>query len=354
MGMDDRFAYGVDTGWLSQLEQQGYTFEDENGEVCDALAILKKMGANAYRQRVFVDPPSSGFWEKRKNEICMIGFCDTSEAVKQAKRAQDLGFRILIDAHYSDFFADPDFQIMPEAWKYDSLETLKARVYQHTQDILQAMRRADVHVDQFQVGNEINNGMMHPVGRFPEQAEALAVLINSGYAAVKDVSPDTEVVTHLASIERREEIEAFYDTFFANGGMTDVLGFSYYPFWHMRQTNREDYEHPLSWYLNAYYVKYRKPVIIAEIGEKYTEPQKTYDLLRDAVEALRNMPDGAGRGIYYWEPEAPAEVLPDRYPLGAAVMSGERTIRFTKAMRAYSAQGQITGKCRAKPRDFYV
>ena len=147
---------------------------------------------------------------------------------------------------------------------------------------------------------------------------------------------------------------ATYDTFFANGGMTDVLGFSYYPFWHMRQTNREDYEHPLSWYLNAYYVKYRKPVIIAEIGEKYTEPQKTYDLLRDAVEALRNMPDGAGRGIYYWEPEAPAEVLPDRYPLGAAVMSGERTIRFTKAMRAYSAQGQITGKCRAKPRDFYV
>lgn len=336
MSMDEKFAYGVDTGWLSQLEQQGYTFEDENGEKGDALEILKKMGANALRQRVFVDPPSSGFWEKRKNETCMTGFCDISGAVNLAKRAQNLGFSILIDTHYSDVFADPDFQIMPEAWKHDSLEALKEHVYQHTEDVLHAMQRAGIHVDQFQVGNEINNGMMHPAGKFPEQAEALAELINSGYAAVKDVSPDTEVVTHLASIECREDIEAFYDAFFENGGMTDVLGFSCYPFWHMLQTNGADYEHPVSWYLNYYYEKYRKPVILAEIGEKYTEPQKTYDLIREAVEALRSVPGGAGRGIYYWEPEAPAEVLPDHYPLGAAVLSGEKTIRFTKAMRAYS------------------
>lgn len=336
--MNERFAYGVDTGWLSQLEQQGYTFEDERGRKGDALEILKKMGANAFRQRVFVNPPSSGFWRKKENETCMTGFCDISGAVKQAERAQNMGFSILLDAHYSDVFADPDFQIMPEAWRNDSLEMLKKRVYQHTKDILQAMRRAGVHVDQFQVGNEINNGMMHPAGKFPEQAETLAGLLNSGYQAVKDVSPDTEVVTHLAGIEQQEDIGAFFDAFFEKGGMTDILGFSYYPYWHRMQTNGADYEHPVSWYLNYYYRKYRKPVIIAETGEKYTEPQKTYDLIRGAVEALRSMPDAAGRGIYYWEPEAPAEVLPDHYPLGAAVMSGEKTIRFTKAMKAYGTE----------------
>ena len=81
--------------------------------------------------------------------------------------------------------------------------------------------------------------------------------------------------------------------------------------------------------------RYRKPLMLAEIGGPETEEEETYKLLRSAVRSIKAVPDGQGKGIFYWEPEVGADLLPDQYPLGAARVNGDKNIQFTCAMNAY-------------------
>jgi arabinogalactan endo-1,4-beta-galactosidase len=87
--------------------------------------------------------------------------------------------------------------------------------------------------------------------------------------------------------------------------------------------------------LIAYAEKYQKPVMIVEVGGPETDAEGTYRLLVNTIEALKQVPNGMGKGIFYWEPEVGAELLPDRYPLGAALKVGENTLEFTSALAAY-------------------
>lgn len=335
------FIYGVDLGWVSQLESRGVCWIDANGQETDPIAALKGMGANAVRLRVFVNPPKEAFWRKPERtfvggtaggEECMLGFCDKESVLKMAVRVKRLDMKLMIDFHYSDHFADPVFQDIPAAWEGDSFEEMCGRVAGHTREVLQLLQAHAICPDWVQVGNEVESGILLPTGSFEEQPKQLVTLLDEGYRAVKECCPESFVVTHVNCGTDYRRCERFYDTFFTYGGQTDMIGLSYYPYW----TKVEHDERKLQETLTGLAGKYRKPVMLSEIGGPENEAEETYQLLRSVVRAVRAVPDGQGLGLFYWEPEVGADLLPDHYILGAAVAAGENRLRFTKAMSAYA------------------
>lgn len=112
--MCKEFAYGADFGWVSQLEEEGVTWVDECGNRTEPVREAVRMGLNAVRLRVFVDPPSESYWAKTSDEKCMLGFCDKESVLKMAGRVKEAGLKLMIDFHYSDHFADPQYQDIPE------------------------------------------------------------------------------------------------------------------------------------------------------------------------------------------------------------------------------------------------
>ena len=323
----------MDLGWVSQLEAMGVFWVDEQDKQVDPLAALKKMGVDSVRLRVFVNPPESGIWKKRENETCMLGFSDAAGVLEMSKRVKENGMKLMIDFHYSDHFADPQFQDIPEAWEKDSDEELAAHVYGHTKEVLTLLTESHIYPEWVQVGNEINPGVLLPKGSVREHPEAMVAFLNAGYEAVKACCPDCQVITHLASGAFYNECKAFYDTFFRLGGKTDIIGLSHYPYWYeLFAPGKMD---DLADCMSKYVTSYGKPVMVVEVGELETEPDKSYQLLCDTIEAIKSIPGEQETGIFYWEPEVGKNLLPDGYPLGAAVLVGEKKLRFTKAMEAY-------------------
>ena len=112
-----QMIYGVDLGWAAQLETMGYRWLNEADEETDLLEVLKEFGVNAVRLRVFVNPPEEAFWQKTEDELCMLGFCDAKNVFKMAKRVKAKGMKLMAGFHYSDHFADPEHQDIPEEWR---------------------------------------------------------------------------------------------------------------------------------------------------------------------------------------------------------------------------------------------
>ena len=334
------FIYGVDLGWVSQLESQGIYWIDKNGNHTDPIEELKSMGATAVRLRVFVNPPQKAYWHKYEKEAfgktfggeeCMLGFCDKKSVLEMAKRVKKLNMGLMIDFHYSDHFADPVYQDIPEEWMKEDFEGLKQKVEQHTKEVLTLLTENSIYPDWVQVGNEINSGILLPVGSAKEAPAQLVALLNRGYEAVKTCCPDCQVVTHISGGHDYDLCTRFFDVFFQYGGKTDIMGFSYYPYW-IQIPHEED---KLRKNMAALTEKYGKPLILSEIGGPENEEEETYQLLASAVRAMKDIPGGEGLGIFYWEPEVGADLLPDHYLLGAARMAGEKCVQFTSAMEAY-------------------
>lgn len=331
--MSKKIAFGVDLGWVSQLEAEGVIWVDDIGRQIDPIDALAEMGADSVRLRVFVNPPKEAYWKKREDETCMLGYADAQGVLEMSKRVKEKGLTLMLDFHYSDHFADPQFQDIPEEWKNDDNEGLRKRVYSHTKEVLTLLTQNDIYPEWVQVGNEINPGLLLPNGS-RENPEVMVSFLNAGYDAVKECCPECQVITHIAGIDKADWIAPFLETFFNAGGKTDIIGFSHYPYWYRMMRPDEELEN-LQENLTRFARKYQKPVMIVEVGGPEEEEQETYDLLCDTIEAVSNVPNHMGQGIYYWEPEVGKDMLPDKYPLGAAVTVGEKRLRFTKAMTAY-------------------
>jgi arabinogalactan endo-1,4-beta-galactosidase len=326
-----KMAYGVDIGWLKQLKDKGIQWEDCCGKKTEPLEELIKMGADSVRLRVFVNPPESGEWQKDKDTRCYLGYCDAKGVLEAAKTAAEKGLRIMIVFHYSDHFADPQYQDTPEAWAGEDIDGLLVKVSEHTREVLTLLRDNHIQPEWAEVGNEINHGILHPLGSFREHPGDLVRLLNAGYDAVKQVFPDCKVITHTAGLQMTDWVIPFLDSFFKYGGKTDILGFSHYPFW-----GRYGVEGDIpAACLATYAERYQKPVMIAEVGGLEDEEDRTYELLINSIRAVKLVPGEKGVGIFYWEPEVGADLLPDHYPLGASKAVNENTIRFTKAMQAF-------------------
>lgn len=327
----DEIAYGVDVGLLSQLENEGVTWVNDEGQQEDALKILKDKGVDAVRIRAFVKPNSDFKWTKPDGSTCMLGYSDTKGVIYTAKRAKELGMKVMIVFHYSDHYADPMYQDIPSEWEGVSAEVLEKYVYDYTYYVMSQLASENIYPEWVQVGNELTSGMLLPYGSSTSNFEQLVKYLNSGYDAVKAVSPSTKVITHLAHGHDVEGYKWFLDQFINQySGKTDVVGMSYYPLWIGSNEIEKMTEN-----LNSIVTNYGKEVIVCETGGYEKEETETYTLLREEINALKSIPDNKGIGIFYWEPEVNSEILPDSYPLGATKVISNNKLQFTSALDAY-------------------
>ncbi|GGO25446.1 glycoside hydrolase family 53 protein [Microbispora bryophytorum] len=292
---------GADVSSLAKSEALGGTYRYANGRRGDALAILRHDGLNYIRLKVWVNPAD--------------GYNDRSRVLAVAKRAKALGMSLLVDFHYSDSWADPGKQNKPAAWESLSFDELQQALYDHTYDVLGALKAQGTTADMVQVGNELNGGLLWPDGRWDNWPQ-LAALLNAGYDAVKAVSGRTKVVLHLADGGDNGLYRWWFDNAAANGIRYDVIGLSYYPYWHGTMAAFQAN-------LNDVAARYGKPVVVAETAYPFTtgdddgwantvtsaEPYPGYPatpagqaaFARDLMNIVRAVPGGRGLGAFWWE-----------------------------------------------------
>jgi arabinogalactan endo-1,4-beta-galactosidase len=293
--------FGADISSLKKSEDFGGIYREMDGTPGDALQILKDHGLNYARLRVWVDP-ADGYHNKEK-------------LLEMALRFKEKGIKLLVDFHYSDNWADPGKQIKPAAWENYDFEQLKQAVYDHTFEVCSSLVAQGTPPDMVQVGNEINAGMLWPDGRY-DQLDNLAELLKSGYQAVKDCSTTTLVMLHIAEGGDNELAKWWFGNMTARDVPFDVIGISYYPFWHGTLAE-------LQFNLNDITARYGKDVIVVETAYGFTEenndflgnivspemaisgypltPDGQRAMLRDVMAIVRAVPNGRGLGIFYWD-----------------------------------------------------
>jgi arabinogalactan endo-1,4-beta-galactosidase len=305
-----QFAVGADVSFLASAEQQGIVFK-EDGQPRDVLAVLKEHHYNWVRLRVFVDPAASK--DNLPNNLAYT--------LALAMRARQQGFHLLLDLHYSDTWADPDKQFIPAAWSKLKHKQLTGQVFSYTRDTIAAFAQAGVMPDMVQVGNEITHGMLWPDGKLPDNWDNFADLLKAGIAGVdagRGAHPRPRIMIH---IERSGDYDAavwFYDNLIAHHVPFDVIGLSYYPFWHGNTTKLKGNLHDLA-------LKYHHPIIVVEtaynwtpgdfVGKKaeFPESPEGQKAFLEAVDAaVRAVPNGLGQGVFWWEPAVPDSPIAGR------------------------------------------
>lgn len=268
---------GADISFLPELEARGMKFSDK-GQEKDAIEILKDHGFNYVRLRIFNNPANDSGYSPGK------GFCDLEHTKQMAKRVKAAGMKLLLDFHYSDYWADPGHEYKPAAWKGLSFTQMKKALYDYTKNVLSELKAQGTLPDMVQVGNEINHGMVWPEGNI-QHVDSLAQLINAGIAAVKAVAPETVIMLHVALGGQRDETVFFMDNMLKRNVSFDVIGLSYYPKWHGTLDDLRDNMHDLL-------QRYDKDIIVVEYSAK-----------KEEVNTLSfELPGGRGKGTCIWEP----------------------------------------------------
>jgi beta-galactosidase len=278
---------GADISFLPELEARGIKFSD-NGIEKDAIEILKAHGINYVRLRIFNNPAAENGYSPQK------GFCDLENTKKMAKRVKAAGLKLLLDFHYSDYWADPGKQYKPAAWKNLSFTDLKKALYDYTKNVIQELKNQGTTPDMVQIGNEINHGVVWPDGNV-NNPDGLAQLINAGTAAVKAVDPNIVMMLHVALGGQNHETVTFIDNMLARGVHFDVIGESYYPKWHGTLNDLRDN-------LSDLVRRYNKDVIVVEYSAKKEEVHKI----------VFDIANGKGKGACIWEPLNTWEAVFDR------------------------------------------
>lgn len=315
---------GADVSMTAEIEQRGAVFRSE-GAARDLFELLAAQGVNWIRLRLWVDP------RDEHGEPYMGGTNDLATTIALARRARAAGHRVLLDLHYSDFWTDPKKQSTPKAWRGLKGADLEARVHDWTADVLSALAAADASPDMVQVGNEITNGMLWPEGRTPKfidperrfegedpaAFDRLAGLLAAGVAAVR-TSGDARAMFHLDSGGANELYRGWFDQAVARGLDFDVIGLSYYPYWHGTLKD-------LGANLNDLAERYGRDLVVVETAYAWTgespaghhqvfkpelaaaggypaSPEGQAAYLRDLYAAVADVPGGRGLGIVYWEP----------------------------------------------------
>lgn len=232
------FIKGVDASFLPEMESENIVFYNRDGQKEDMLTTLKNNGVNTIRIRLWKNPVNkhSGFDEVKQ-------FSD---------KVKSKGLKVWITIHYSDTWADPGSQITPNLWKVLSINQLKDSVYAYSKKIA-----IEINPDFVQIGNEINNGFIHPQGKFNEPN--FVPLLIQGVLAFRKFAPKTQIMLHYAGVSN-------YSYFFEKVKIVDydIIGLSYYPIWHGKDLL------VLKNNLNNLSVTYGKKIVIAETSYPFT------------------------------------------------------------------------------------
>lgn len=300
--IEDFFTKGADISWVTEMESKGYSFRNREGKEMECTTLMKELGINTVRLRVWVNPQE--------------GWCAKEDVLLKAKRAQDLGMHIMIDFHYSDWWADPGKQNVPEAWKGLDTERMALAVENHTSEVLQYLKDAGIDVTWVQVGNEVENGMLWESGRVSGQkAETFIKYFNAGARAVKEIYDNAFVILHISNSWKTETLTWFYDLMQTGYANYDIIGLSLYPsYWEngaypdwRDKTNKAVYNFKLL------HERYSKPVMLVEFGMPNALPEAS----RDCLEYILDNTEGYEwfKGVILWEPEAEKSVF--NYEYGA-------------------------------------
>jgi len=307
------FVKGADVSHLLQLEDFGGRFY-RGGVQEDLLQILKESGLNAIRMKVWNDPGNPCCFPA--NQSHPAGYNNPAHVLALAIRARAMGFRIMVDFHYSDWWADPAKQHTPHDWEGQDIDQLQSSLYSFTYDVLGTLKQNDVIPEWVQIGNEISNGMLWPVGS-TDNWDNLAALLKEGYRATKAIDPTIKVVLHYDNGGNRSGTAWWFDNARSRGVQWDTIGLSYYPLWHGSLSD-------LDANMDSISARYGKEVLVVETAYPWTSqngdsqpnqwtntgpesfpmsPAGQEQFLNDLVSRIKAVPHGRGKGFFYWEPE---------------------------------------------------
>lgn len=313
------FIKGADISTLLEAEQHGAKFYNQNGQQQDAIAILKANGVNTVRLRLWVDPQDAD------GNTYGGGSNNLENTIALAKRVKAQGLQLLLDFHYSDFWTDPGKQFKPKAWEKMDYLQLKTAIHDYTRDTIARFKKEGVLPDMVQIGNEINGGILWPEGKSWGQGggefDRLAGLLTAAIGGLKENLTDGEqvkVMLHLAEGTKNDTFRWWFDEITRRNVPFDIIGLSMYTYWNgpisALKANMDDISK-----------RYNKDVIVVEAAYGYTldncdnaensfqakeekdggypgTVQGQYDYIHDLMQAVIDVPDHRGKGIFYWEP----------------------------------------------------
>ena len=290
------YAIGADVSFLKQAEDGGATFKD-NGQTKPGLEIFKDHGYNWIRLRLFHSPT------RLPNNL--------EYTIALAQQAKKLGFKFLLNYHYSDTWADPGKQFIPKAWEGKSHDELVTAVFEYTRDTIIAFREAGVMPDMVQPGNEIINGMLWPDAKLPGNWDNFAALLKAGIDGVeagRGGAARPLIMIHIDRGGDQKRTKAFFDKWNSYGVDYDVIGQSYYPWWH---GSLLDLRENLIFMAN----EYQKDIILVEVAyncepAEYRNklapfpetPEGQRQFLDEVHRLVLSTPHNRGKGVFWWEP----------------------------------------------------
>jgi arabinogalactan endo-1,4-beta-galactosidase len=300
------YAIGADVSFAREAEQSGIVFKDK-GVPAPVLETLRTHGYHWVRLRIFHNPtdlPNNFYY-----------------TIASAKAAKELGFHFLLDFHYSDTWADPAKQFTPGAWVGLTHDQLVKEVFAYTRDTIAAFRLAGLLPDMVQVGNEVTHGMLWPDGQLPHHWDHFAELLKAGIvgvAAGAGDGPRPRIMIHIDRGGDREGTRYFFDNLNSYHVPYDVIGQSYYPWWHGGLKDLEEN-------LRFMATKYKKDIFVVETAYNWkpTEyikkaapfpetPEGQKKFLEKLNRTVRKTPRGLGKGIFWWEPAVPPSPISSR------------------------------------------
>ena len=334
------FYKGADISWVTELESKGHKFYNANGEERECTALMKEYGMNAIRLRVWVDPSKHDNW------------CNKEDLLVKAKRAKALGMEVMVDFHYSDWWADPAKQNIPASWKGHSYEEMKKDLANHTKEVLQFLKNNGITPKWVQVGNETTNGMLWSVktneqgweikdengnttitesmGHATRNPEQYAGFFKAGYESVKEIFPNAVVIVHLDNGFDEDLYNWNLDILKNHGAKFDMIGMSLYPYWSEIYHGKSAEETISGCMANIQKMKakYGCDVMIVETGMLCADEQgklASASVLEEGYKQLariiKESKEVGCKGVFYWEPEC----KPSQYKLGAFTENGRPT-----------------------------
>ena len=311
-----QMALGGDLSFTPQELAAGATFSYD-GRPGTPVTITRAAGANYVRMRIWVNPPP--------------GYSDLASDLALARQVRAAGMKIYLDIMYSDFWADPQHQIIPAAWQGQDLAQLTQTVQTYTQQVISAFAQQGTPVDMVSIGNEIRNGILWPIGQVDPVANTgwdnLATLLKAGVAGAQAGNPRGHkllIMMHYDQGGNNQLSQAFYQNLISRGVPFDVIGLSYYPFFHGTISQMKAN-------VDALATQFGKPIVIAETQYAWTlangneqpgdstgdfvwqpsqlsagypaSPGGQLSFVSDELSILAQVPNGLGMGLFYWAPD---------------------------------------------------